>query len=448
MNTTGGSKYFQNVCKNIDVTNIVTADLSRDAHCMYRLQVRLLSQKLRINGRNYVKLKNRLDILKELITSDVYERRTRVRREGNSKRYGFIFTVKKIFSLKTQLSWRMTENEKRGIDKVKENVMDSLREAHQSRDENLKFHNLHYGYISINPIKEIEYVLDIYTATFEWHLATTRQVFGRLEKKIVQTAPTLAAVNIVVPLAGKLESFQYFMENLEKNILVKKEPVSLLVVYFPKKHPSTEHLRIFNTYKAKHPRVAFNWLNLTGEFSRANALQAGVRFYKKNSLIFIADVDLTFNSDFLQRCRDHAVHKQRAYFPAMFKYFNPRIGGSRLNSSNYFKFFQRQIGFWALHSFGPLCAYSNDIMSVGGFNVQIKQWGFEDVQLFERFLNKNYDIIRTADPGLVHIYHPHTPCHVISNILQRRMCNGAMLNGLASRETLAKYLLAKSHLIL
>ena len=134
----------------------------------------------------------------------------------------------------------------------------------------------------------------------------------------------------------------------------------------------------------------------------------------------------------------------------MFKLFNPKIGNIKFNLTNYFKNFEHRIGEWRIYSFGPVCAYRKDVTTVGGgFNIGITQWGFEDVQFFERFLsNTNYEVIRTIDPGLFHLYHAHAKCDVITNSLQRRMCETAMLEGLASQDTVLKYLLEKRYLTL
>jgi hypothetical protein len=35
-------------------------------------------------------------------------------------------------------------------------------------------------------------------------------------------------------------------------------------------------------------------------------------------LLFICDVDLTFNAEFMQRCANNAVPGKRAYFPVPF----------------------------------------------------------------------------------------------------------------------------------
>ena len=435
------------------VTKMVTADLSLDIYCLYRLQIRVLSHKLRINDRNYIKLMYKLNNLQMLIRTNIYERRIKVGNidsPQNIKQYGRIFNMRKMFGLERKLSWTIRGREKEGIMWIVENVMDKLREVYNLNRTNVKFHSLYYGYMSINPVKEIEYNLNINTDILERHIIKTRQVFGQLHARTINIdSGEEILINIVVPLAGRLEIYTQFLESLEKNILKKNDRVSLLIVYFPEKNPPGEHINIIQNYRKRYPKIEFNWLNLTGAFARARALQAGIHFYKDNSLMFFADIDLMFTSEFLQRCKSHCISGKTLYFPVMFKLFNPKIGNIKFNLTNYFKNFEHRIGEWRIYSFGPVCAYRKDVTTVGGFNIGITQWGFEDVQFFERFLsNTNYEVIRTIDPGLFHLYHAHAKCDVITNSLQRRMCETAMLEGLASQDTVLKYLLEKRYLTL
>ena len=436
----------QNEYKDL-TTMTVTADLSNNLECLYRIHVQLLSKKVRFLSRKYKHLQTKLGILQGLISRTAYDIVADIRTKASNGfeqkvKLGTMFTLAKTFPINTEVSWSLHNVELRGIKKIIRTVMHTISNAHH---ENIQFHALYYGYISQQPISGQEFRLSIFT-TKERHITTSRVEFGAIQSKISKTFRK-TTVNIVIPLAGRLEMFTQFMKNLERNILKKHDPISVLVVYFPETASLTEHKKIFDAYSSKYNGSKFTWLNLTGKFARARALQAAVDFYKDNKLLFFADVDLSFNTDFLQRCRDNTVHKKRLYFPVMFKLFNPKISGFNLKSTDSFQSFDK--GDWARYSFGPVCAYRNDVIYVGGFNVNIKEWGYEDIQLFEAFISKNsYDVIRAADPGLLHIYHPHTKCGSITNNIQRLMCNGAMFNSLSSKESTVNYLLAKNYLVL
>ena len=52
------------------------------------------------------------------------------------------------------------------------------------------------------------------------------------------------------------------------------------------------------------------------------------------------------------------------------------------------------------------CQYRKDYIQVGGFNLRIKGWGSEDVDLHQNFITQNkIRIIRAPDSGLIHHYH-------------------------------------------
>ena len=436
-------------CRSEDkdlLTRTVTADLSKDLECMNRLHVQLLSKKSRVLNKDCKTLREKLKKVRGSISSTVQEKLEEIREasfKGSLKKVntGHMFTLRKNYITNSKLSWSLRHHEYNGVMRTIRKVMDIISNAHH---EDIKFRALYYGYMFKQPDTGLQYAFKIF-ANKERHIARARQKFGALQSRVLAPLRKIPrTVNIVVPLAGRLRNFQQFMINLKQNILSKQEPISILVIYFPQSNSSTQHKEIFDNYNMTYRGCTFNWLELPGRFARARALQAAVEYYGENKLLFFADVDLSFTTDFLQRCRHNTVAKQQVYFPVMFKLFNPKIVGSY--SSDHFQSFERNMGDWALHSYGPVCAYRDDVMSIGGFNVRIKEWGYEDVQFFEAFISRKYDVIRAADPGLLHLYHAHTKCDVIKQKIQRWMCTGAMLNGLASQEKLVKYLESKNYL--
>lgn len=95
-------------------------------------------------------------------------------------------------------------------------------------------------------------------------------------------------------------------------------------------------------------------------------------------------------------------------------------------------------GAWRLFGYGIASIYRSDFDAIGGFNVSIKGWGLEDVDLFERALNSSLYVVRAADPALRHIYHP-VACSAHLSLEQYRMCLGSKANGFASRRVLERH---------
>lgn len=48
---------------------------------------------------------------------------------------------------------------------------------------------------------------------------------------------------------------------------------------------------------------------------------------------------------------------------------------------------------------------SSALSSSGGFNLNIKGWGGEDVQLYRKFINSNLIVVRVPSRSLFHLWH-------------------------------------------
>lgn len=420
---------------------MVAFDLSKNTKCLHRARIQLLTEKVRSLSRKNKRLQRKLNDLKWFIdNSENQEISTQSLSKVRKVERSYMFIQGKHFIPHNKGSWSLRSHSQKQISRVIDSVIHKIRAAHLN--ESIHFDALHYGYLIEQPINGLEYRFNIFTTNHQRHLARTKQEFGAIQSKTIFT-PKETTVNVIVPLAGRFENFQLFLLNLERNILKQHERITITVVYFPEIESPQRHNKLFNRYNRTYPNISFHWLSLPGKFSRAQALQAAVDFHKHNGLLFFADVDLNFNNEFLHRCRYNTVAKKQVYFPVMFKTFNANITGTKMNSTKYFISFDRKEGDWAMYSYGPVCAYRDDVISVGGLNVHIKEWGFEDIQLFEAFLSKHFHVIRVADPGLRHIYHTHTSCKDIYSSILREMCKGALLDSLASVESIVEYLQTK-----
>lgn len=47
----------------------------------------------------------------------------------------------------------------------------------------------------------------------------------------------------------------------------------------------------------------------------------------------------------------------------------------------------------------------SDIVFIGGFDLEVKGWGGEDVHLYRKYLHGDLIVIRTPVPGLFHLWH-------------------------------------------
>jgi len=85
----------------------------------------------------------------------------------------------------------------------------------------------------------------------------------------------------------------------------------------------------------------------------------------KDVLIFLCDVDVSFDARFLGRCRRQSRANRQAYFPMVFSLYNPNVThylNRESPSAKEFKPTEKPIlgkdtGFWRNFGFGMVCAY-------------------------------------------------------------------------------------------
>ncbi|XP_014359354.2 chondroitin sulfate synthase 1 [Papilio machaon] len=282
-------------------------------------------------------------------------------------------------------------------------------------------------------------------------------------------------IHFVMPLSGRQETFGRFMKNYEDIVLKTDQAVSLIIVlYLDSKNPldyvNTQSLvKYYTDMYGKDIRII--QMGST-TFSRGAALTEGLKLCQDDDLIFFIDVDMMFNHLSLRRIRINTIKYTQVYFPIVFSEFNPDV----VNGEDYNKFkdeiliadddigkfveeeeetpkTERELadlkysteindenGYFRQYGFGILGLYKCDFMRVGGFDLNIKGWGMEDVQLFETLIKSNLTVYRTADDSLVHKFHS-VDCDKNLEKSQFLMCLGTKASTYGSDKHMAYYML-------
>uniref|UniRef100_A0AAQ6A979 Hexosyltransferase n=1 Tax=Amphiprion ocellaris TaxID=80972 RepID=A0AAQ6A979_AMPOC len=199
--------------------------------------------------------------------------------------------------------------------------------------------------------------------------------FGPLMKVKNEKVDTSSVpINIIVPLSRRTDKFRQFMHN-------------------------------FREVNFKN----YTLLQLDEEFSRGRGLDVGARAWKAgNVLLFFCDVDIYFNADFLNTCRLNTQPGKKVFYPVLFSQYNPTlIYGSpeHVPPVEQQLVIKKDTGFWRDFGFGMTCQYRSDFINIGGFDIDIKGWGGEDVHLYRKYLHSNLLVVRAPSRGLFHLWH-------------------------------------------
>uniref|UniRef100_A0A3B3ZEE4 Hexosyltransferase n=1 Tax=Periophthalmus magnuspinnatus TaxID=409849 RepID=A0A3B3ZEE4_9GOBI len=215
-------------------------------------------------------------------------------------------------------------------------------------------------------------------------------------------------INIIVPLSRRTDKFKQFMHNFREVCVRQDGRVHLTVVYFGNDQINEVRSILENTSREVNLKN-YTLLQLNEEFSRGRGLDFGARAWKGgNVLLFFCDVDIYFTADFLNTCRLNTQPGKKVFYPVLFSQYNPAL---IYGSSEHVPPVEQQLvikkdtGFWRDFGFGMTCQYRSDFINIGGFDIDIKGWGGEDVHLYRKYLHSNLLVVRAPSRGLFHLWH-------------------------------------------
>ncbi|KAG7498880.1 chondroitin sulfate N-acetylgalactosaminyltransferase 1 [Solea senegalensis] len=233
--------------------------------------------------------------------------------------------------------------------------------------------------------------------------------FGPLMKVKTERVDTASVlINIIVPLSRRTDKFKHFMQNFREVCVRQDGRVHLTVVYFGKEQMSEVRSMLENMSREVDFKN-YTLLQLDEEFSRGRGLDVGARAWKGgNVLLFFCDVDIYFTADFLNSCRLNTQPGKKVFYPVLFSQYNPTlIYGSpeHIPTVEQQLVIKKETGFWRDFGFGMTCQYRSDFINIGGFDIDIKGWGGEDVHLYRKYLHSNLLVVRAPSRGLFHLWH-------------------------------------------
>jgi len=332
----------------------------------------------------------------------------------------------------------------------------------RQRGRVIDYTDILYAYRRVSPLHGADYMLDLLLIyrKFKGHRKLTvpvrrhaylQQAFLEPEFHVVSPAvdplsysvnsveysssQSATTVHMILPLAGRYEAFRQFMDNFEWACLDHHSTgeVALLIVLFAEEGSVGEVDLITSRVSAsqqRYPNLSVSVLRMLGRFSRGAGLQQAAQLLPRDSLMFFIDVDIQFTRDVLRRVRLATASGRSAYYPVVFSQYDPSMATGRNFSAG--------AGCWRQFGYGIVAVYNADFADAGGFNLDIRGWGREDVDLVERLLARNVSVFRAVDPGLVHIFHAKH-CDPGLDAAQYQMCLGSKASSFASLETLSNF---------
>ncbi|XP_061818052.1 chondroitin sulfate N-acetylgalactosaminyltransferase 2 [Nerophis lumbriciformis] len=231
-------------------------------------------------------------------------------------------------------------------------------------------------------------------------------------------------INIILPLAGRMKTFSQFLLNFRKVCIQQDRQVHLTVVYFGQTDLKEVKLSL-ETLSSEDGFHKYTLIPVNEEFSRGRGLDIGAHAWDKGEvLMFFCDVDVQFTLDFLNMCRLHTAPNKKVFYPVVFSLYNPAIVHGNLELAPPIEqqmVHKKDYGFWRDFGFGMMCHYRSDFLNIGGFDLEVKGWGGEDVHLYRKYLRSDLIVIRTPVSGLFHLWHEKN-CADELTPEQYRMC--------------------------
>ncbi|XP_018579421.1 chondroitin sulfate synthase 1-like [Anoplophora glabripennis] len=385
---------------------------------------------------------------------------------------------------------RIGSSLKEGLGDITREIMQLINSFSKQRGRVIDFKEILYGYWRLDPVYGVDLILDMllvykkyrghkmtvqvrrhayiqqtftgifvkevdnheYPAASQYppsteplpvHKKLVHQLFSKLSENLqpilnLPNATRKTYVNFVLPLSGRFDTFRRFLRTYEDVCLKEKEYSRLYVVLYRNDDSPTDFektARLLEDVSRKYDDSEIRVIRSNDTFARGKALQLGVNALSDEELLLFIDVDMVFDRKSLERVRRNAARGRAIYFPIVYSLYDPALSNKSYTDADHEAFtsdcIDEETGFWRQFGFGIVGLYKSDYLALGGFNLMISGWGYEDVTFYDNAVKSGLRIARSVDPDLVHVFHS-VRCDDHLDIEQKSMCVGTRASTLGS----------------
>jgi len=254
------------------------------------------------------------------------------------------------------------------------------------------------GYMRFNPHLGREYLLTIKLDQngkspmyHRYHLI--RELGPAMSVINLPSAPSSVTVNVILPLQKVGTSFREFLQSyIYSGVEHSKNKMHIVLVVFPTVSADEVKAQVRYLNSNSHP-VSASVVMVDEEYDFHRGIQSGVKSLSENNgLLFLADVNLRFGSDFFRRCRYNSQLEKRVYYPVAFQLYDWSFKGYSVHSNPPLS---ADTGRWDAQHFSHLCIYKKDYVKIGGYEENQNSRG-----LFKAITTSYLDVFQAPDPDL------------------------------------------------
>jgi chondroitin sulfate synthase len=388
---------------------------------------------------------------------------------------------------------RIGSSLKEGLGDVVRDIMELINSYSKQRGRVIDFKEILYGYWRLDPVHGVDLILDLLLVyrKYRGHKMTVqvrrhayvqqtftgisvrevknfdfphisqrpsstqavpvhRKIVNQIISTFEQIPPIFHSdnvtkketINFILPLSGRHEIFKRFLKMYEEVCIKQGEETRLFVILYTEKVEDFNRSSVLiENIQRKYSSSGVTVMTVNETFTRARALEHGLKLLAHDDLTLFIDVDIVFDTKSLLRIRQNTVKDKSIYFPIVYSLYNPKLLNKSYPLDDY-AFFNSAIvdednGFWRQFGFGIVSLYKSDYVTLGGLNLLISGWGSEDVTFYDEAIKSKLKIVRSVDPSLIHVYHS-IDCDINLDVFQRNMCLGTQASMLGSLKQLQK----------